>query len=349
MSFFWEELWYNPKFINKKVTYRFFFRLLQLLSFGYKAIIFLRKKAYQHGIFKSFGSKIPVIVVGNLTIGGTGKTPLIIFLAEHLRKKGYHPGIVSRGYGGKSAVYPLLVTKEITPKQAGDEAVLLAERTKCPVVVAPKRAEAVNFLEAQSNCDIILSDDGLQHLAMRRDMEIIVIDGERNFGNGFCLPAGPLRESTKRCKTVDFLIKNSGNKNTTHSCVPYFAYEMNILPETFVHICRDQSFPLNFFEKQSVHVVTGIGNPNRFLTTLAFLKLNYDTRLFPDHHEFTEKNIQFTQKAPIVMTEKDAVKCRYLVSSHDMYYLKITTNIEPTFIAAFFEKLEKIRERKVCL
>lgn len=336
-----QELWYNPEFLQKRVIHGLFFSILFLFSMLYKAIFYLRKKFYDIGVFSSYGAKVPVIVVGNLTVGGTGKTPLIIALTKLLKKVGHRPGIVSRGYGGKSATYPLLVTEKTSPKNAGDESVLLAFRTQSPVVISPRRAEAVAYLEEHCDCTIILSDDGLQHFAMKRDIEIIVIDGERRFGNGFCLPAGPLREPLKRYKTVDFVVNNM----TANTVLEEKEYPMHVCPESFVSVHSKKTETISFFKRKPAHVVTGIGNPSRFFSVLTALEINFDVRIFNDHHFFVEQDLTFDEKKPIIMTEKDAVKCQYLKSDNDMYYLKVNADLDK-FEGVFLKKLEAILERK---
>ena len=345
-----EFFWYTPeskrntpfkpfkKFILKKCqSYlkTFFVAWLLCFSGAYKIVIYLRKKAYNLGILKSFSVNVPVIVVGNLTVGGTGKTPLVIALAAYLKQGGYRPGIISRGYGGKSASYPLKVTEKTTAREAGDEAVLLAYRTQCPVVVAPKRMAAVDKLVKESKCNIILSDDGLQHLAMKRDLEIMVIDGKRRFGNQHCLPAGPLREPLARYKTVDFRVTNG---------IPQKGeYGMSVKPENFICLANNELFNLAHFEKQVVNVVTGIGNPERFFSTLDSLKLDYKSHIFPDHHIFCEKDLLFYDKKPIIMTEKDAVKCKNFKMVNNIYYLKVEAKMDESFKKDFLSRLNKLR------
>lgn len=184
--------------------------LLLPLSFLYGAVSGLRRLLFRCGLKKSRRMPVPVVVVGNLTAGGNGKTPVVIWLTEQLLARGYRPGVVSRGYGGKSDHYPLLITKDTTTAQAGDEPVLIARRTGVPVAVAPDRAAAVGAILQHAPVDVIITDDGLQHYALQRDMEIVVIDGERRFGNGWWLPAGPMRERAGRLKQVDAMIVNGG-------------------------------------------------------------------------------------------------------------------------------------------
>lgn len=349
---YFEKLWYDSAPLSWGLLLVFTF--LRGCSAVYKVLFSLQKTCQLSlsNFSKKPQLKIPVIVVGNLTVGGTGKTPLVIALAEYLKQGGYRPGIVSRGYGGRSANYPLYVSAETSPFDAGDEAVLLAHRTGCPVVVAPKRIEAVRFLQAHSDCNIVLSDDGLQHWPMKRDIEILVIDGKRRFGNGQCLPAGPLRESESRSETVDFLVTNVTNAKDNGKIPPAppflkggikEEYTFQVHPECFIHMATGESYPLDFFHEQDVHVVTAIGCADRFLDTLKNLKIeiNNDARVLPDHHVFVEKDLMFDQKMPIIMTEKDAVKCEGFDKNH-LYYLKVTPELDASFKEAFMKKLNQV-------
>lgn len=310
-----EQYWYSAP---SMLTY-----LLSPFSALYCLIISLRKKYLSK---KKVSFNVPVIVVGNITVGGTGKTPFVIWLSEFLKNKGYQPGIVSRGYGGKSKHYPLTVTPDSDPHQAGDEAVLLAMRTHCPVVIDPNRVSAARYLLDNHQCNIIISDDGLQHYRLARDIEIVIIDGERQMGNGFCLPAGPLREPVTRLDTVDFIVINgeiiphppfghprnkcgagslpqgeSGNKEYTMTLIPGKIYNLSS-PEL-------EAVP-DYFLGEPIHAVAGIGNPERFFSQLRSFGLSIWPHSFTDHHRFTQKELDFSIESKIIMTEKDAVKCR---------------------------------------
>jgi len=250
--------------------------------------------------------RMPVIVVGNITVGGTGKTPLIISLVKALQQKGYKPGVVSRGYGGKSPFYPLQVTAESDPGQCGDEPLLIARSCGCPVIVDPNRYRAAQLLQDSSKCDLILSDDGLQHYNLPRMLEIVVIDGERMLGNGWCLPAGPLREPVSRLEEVDFVVINGGGQVLNHPN----QYRMDLQPLAFRNLVTgDILEPKTFPASASVHAVAGIGNPARFARTLASLGLTVKLHPFPDHHNFCAADLHFNDDRPVIVTAKDAVKC----------------------------------------
>ena len=273
--------------------------LLLPLSFIYRSIIFIRRKLYRLSIFKSHRLPVPVIIVGNITVGGTGKTPLVIALTEALKKHGFHPGIISRGYRGKSQSWPQSVTPNSDPYLVGDEAVLMAKKTGVPVVVGPKRVVAAQKLLAEYQCDIIISDDGLQHYALERDIEIAVIDGERQLGNTFCLPAGPLREPPSRLKTVDFVVFNSP--------VSPAQYAMHFVIDDIVNMKNGIPFSSH---STDIIAIAGIGNPDRFFNTLRDQKIQFQSKIFPDHHHFQLADFNFLKKNHVVlMTEKDAVKC----------------------------------------
>lgn len=308
------KLWYK----HHKLAY-----LLLPLSWLYRFVTVLRRYGYKKGIFKSFTAPVPVIVVGNITVGGTGKTPLVIALAHFLRQQGYKPGIVSRGYGGQTASYPWPVDANDNPLQVGDEPLLIAKNTHCPVIVDPKRVRAVQALLYLYACDIIISDDGLQHYALARTIEIAVIDGSRRFGNGYCLPAGPLRESTARLKTVNFRVANG------QACAD--EYTMKLALKSLKNIALpDQSKTLNDFTGQMVHAVAGIGNPQRFFKALREHGITLIEHEFPDHHAYQPKDLQFKDNLPIIMTEKDAVKCA-VFAKPDCWYLAVEAKLDDEF------------------
>jgi tetraacyldisaccharide 4'-kinase len=317
----------QPKFWYKKNIISY---ILLPFSFIYRAIIRLRKSYYQ--FFPTKKLPVPIIIVGNITVGGTGKTPLVIYLAEFLKSKGYSPGIVSRGYGGKSKNYPLAVTSESKVEETGDEAFLLRQRTKCPVVIAPKRIAAVNALLLKENCNVIISDDGLQHYALPRDIEIAVIDAELGFGNKFCLPAGPLREPLKRLRKIDFIIKNC-NTGLSES-----EYNMALEPVIFYNIKNPKiTKKINEFKNQTVHAFAGIGNPKRFFQTLRQLGLNVIEHSFPDHYTFRSNDFSLRNEI-IIMTEKDAVKCD-AIATENCWCLKIEAKLSDKFNDTLLNKL----------
>lgn len=276
---------------------------LMPLGLIYAAIARFRKILYGLGLFNKHSLSVPVIVVGNITVGGTGKTPLIIWLAEFLRKAGFRPGIISRGYGGQSKNWPQRVDASSDPKMVGDEALLIFSLTGCPTAVAPRRAEAGRLLLRETDCDVILSDDGLQHYALNRDIEIAVIDGSRRFGNGYCLPAGPLREPVTRLNTVDFIVVN-GDKSEENE------FSMHMQGNLAVNLVTGEQKPLREFSFCGCHAVAGIGNPGRFFKQLESAGLNCKAHAFPDHHVFQREDIEFGDGRPVLMTEKDAVKCK---------------------------------------
>ncbi len=308
--------------------------LLKLLSLIYQSLIALRSKGYQRGLFKSSTIAVPVIVVGNLTVGGTGKTPLTLWLVNYLREQGYQPGVIARGYAGDYASQSnvALVAANSDPLRYGDEAVLIATRTGCPVVVGKCRVASAQHLLLNSNCDVIISDDGLQHLALKRDIEIIVIDGMRQFGNQYCLPAGPLREPISRIHRVDFLVCN-GDRFAN-------ATQMLITGDTITNLLdRDQQQPLSSLQNRPFHVVTGIGNPQRFFQALAQAGLTFNTRIFPDHHYFTGDDLHFDDDLPLLMTEKDAVKC-YHLATENSWMLPVEAQLDSSFSQSLLQLLE---------
>ena len=248
--------------------------LLWPLSLLFRVVVWLRRWAYQIGWLKSFRVTAPVIVVGNIVVGGTGKTPLLIRLVELLRQSGYQPGIVSRGYGGSSKYWPRDVEADSDPDEVGDEPVLLAKRCGCPVVVAPDRVSAAQKLLRDYDCNVILSDDGLQHYRLKRDIEIAVINATQRFGNGFCLPAGPLREPVKRLTNVDFVINNhpppSSSSSSRRAQIKAGEYSMSLQVTTIVNM-GDPAITRSIasFAGHTVHAVAAIGHPTRFFYMLG--------------------------------------------------------------------------------
>jgi tetraacyldisaccharide 4'-kinase len=291
--------WYEPRPAKGLVP----------LSLLFRGAVALRHLAYRKAWKKSHRLPVPVIVVGNLTVGGTGKTPLTIWLAEFLLEAGYKPGIVSRGYGGHKRNKPFAVFADSDAADAGDEPVLIARRTGCPVYVFPRRAEAGRALLAETACDIIIADDGLQHYALARDVEIAVVDGERRFGNGQCLPAGPLREPQGRLAGVDFVVCRGAALD--------HEYPLSLSLEDAVNQAdATLSKPLaDFAGIQPLFAIAGVGHPGRFFADLRRAGLSFEERAFPDHHPFTPEDLNFGDHATILMTEKDAVKCRGFAST----------------------------------
>ncbi|GAA4501236.1 tetraacyldisaccharide 4'-kinase [Pseudaeromonas paramecii] len=290
--------------------------LLWPLSVLFGAVSRLRRALYRAGLLSAYRSPLPVIVVGNLSVGGNGKTPVVIWLVERLQAAGYRPGVVSRGYGGQAARYPLLLTPTTSTAEAGDEPVLIARRTGCPVAVAPKRAEAVRCLE-QQGVDVILCDDGLQHYALARDLELVVMDGERRLGNGALLPMGPLREGAERLASVTAVICNGGTPQPGELA-------MTLVPALPRRVLDDSTG----LEAREVDALAGIGHPPRFFATLRQLGYRLVQAVpFADHQAFDAQALhqQFSQR-PLLMTEKDAVKCRAFALA-DWWYLPVAAQL----------------------
>ncbi len=311
--------WYNP---NAFLPY-----LLWPFSQLYKLIISIRKK-----LINPIHFNVPVIVVGNITVGGTGKTPLVIWLAKFLAKNGYKPGIVTRGYGGHSKTFPQQIFPNSDVMQVGDEALLLARRSECPVVIDPNRVNAVRYLLNNTDCNIVISDDGLQHYALGRDIEIAVIDGARRFGNRWCLPAGPLREPISRLDAVDFIVTNGGE-------IGVGEIEMKLIPGEIYNI-SDRSLKAvpDDFAGHALHAIAGIGNPQRFFNTCRQLGLSIFQHSFPDHYQFKSSDIKFDDDAKIIMTEKDAVKCETF-ADYRYWCLPVEAELNSEFGVQLLKKL----------
>lgn len=305
---------------------------LRPVSWLFCSLVFLRRLAYKIKLFRSITLPVPVVVVGNITVGGTGKTPLVIELAELLKRTGYRPGIISRGYRGKARSWPQQVRPDSDPVMVGDEAVLITRRTGCPMAVGPDRVAAGEALIQYHDCDIILSDDGLQHYKLKRNIEIAVIDGTRRFGNGFCLPAGPLREPVKRLREVDLKFTN-GTAANDEILMQYKVMDLVSMSDV------DKICDLSEFKGKQVHAIAGIGNPQRFFDQLRASGLGVIEHSFPDHHEYLRKDIIFNDNLPVIMTEKDAVKC-FRYQNENMWYLPVAITLPKNIESQFIELLE---------
>ncbi|QEM92265.1 tetraacyldisaccharide 4'-kinase [Kosakonia radicincitans] len=295
--------------------------LLLPLSWLYGLVSGAIRLAYRLGLKKAWRAPVPVVVVGNLTAGGNGKTPVVVWLVEQLQQRGIRVGVVSRGYGGKAERYPLLLTSDSTTEEAGDEPVLIYQRTGAPVAVSPNRREAVEAILAHHSVQIIVTDDGLQHYRLARDKEIVVIDGVRRFGNGWWLPAGPMRERASRLKTVDAVIANGGVARSGE--IP-----MHLIPGLAVNLRTGERREVR--ELSPCVAMAGIGHPPRFFATLSECGVMPEqTFALADHQALTRADVQAMVKPgqTLVMTEKDAVKCRSFAEDN-WWYLPVDAQLE---------------------
>lgn len=315
LSRWFADAWYKEMYISA------WFMPLSML---YVDAVRLRRFCYRIGLRKSERLPVPVIIVGNITVGGAGKTPLVAWLAKLLKQQGYKPGVISRGYGGGENRLPQAVAPDSDPALVGDEAVLLAGRCGCPVFVGADRPAAGRQLLASHDCDVLISDDGLQHYALQRDIEICVIDGQRRFGNGYCLPVGPLREPPERVKQVDLVVVNGGNELLPGE------FAMQCRGGTLINLVNGASKPLAEFKSVACRAVAAIGNPSRFFALLESAGVLLDAHAFPDHHPFTAEDLKFKDGKPLLMTEKDAVKCRRFAQDN-FWYLPIDAELPADF------------------
>ncbi|MBU9820224.1 tetraacyldisaccharide 4'-kinase [Rahnella sp. BCC 1045] len=295
--------------------------LLLPLSWLYGLISNLIRYSYKSGLKKSWRAPVPVVVVGNLTAGGNGKTPVVIWLVETLQQHGFRVGVVSRGYGGKAESYPLVLAADTKAAQAGDEPVLIFQRTGAPVAVSPVRSDAVKALLAAHELDVIITDDGLQHYALQRDVEVVVVDGVRRFGNGHWLPAGPMRERQARLRSVDAVITNGGTA---------LAGELSMVlqPGKAVNLVTGEQRDAAMLK--NVVAMAGIGHPPRFFATLKQLGVDLQKEIaFADHQAYSPEQISATVQPgqQLLMTEKDAVKCRSFAQP-DWWYLPVEAKIQ---------------------
>ena len=316
------QFWYSRSWITW---------LLCPFSLLFWLISTFRRALFRFHILKPYRAPVPLVVVGNLSVGGNGKTPAVIWLVEELRKCGLNVGVISRGYGSETKSYPLLVTPASDPVQAGDEPVLIATRTQAPVCISPNRQQAIECLLQHASCDVIISDDGLQHYKLQRDIEIVIMDAQRGLGNGFLLPAGPLRELPSRLQSVDFIITN-GAKNQYSDAVMY------LKPQYAVNLVTNVRRPLNEFNHATA--IAGIGNPPRFFAMLEQQGITLSvTQAFQDHQAFTASLFdKFDKNQPLLMTEKDAVKC-LAFAQENWWYVPVTTEIQGAKTQQLIQKI----------
>ena len=316
------------------------YRLLLPLSGLYWFLITLRRALYGIGMLRRYRVAVPVIVVGNITAGGTGKTPVTIWLARELRSRGFSPGIVSRGYGGSRSTASMRVDAASDPDLVGDEPVLLARRTGCPIVVDANRARAAQML-VDDGIDVIVADDGLQHYRLHRSYEICVIDGSRGLGNRLLLPAGPMRETIDRLSEVDQILINGRSAAAADEAttVEQNALEFELAATEVVRLNGSLIRPIEGFAGTTVHGVAAIGNPARFFDMLRAHGMQVIEHAFPDHARLKPGQLRFGDEFEILMTEKDAVK---LGSTHsDKYWtVPVDLKIDPVVAGPWLEQIE---------
>ncbi len=330
--------WQRPGWLN---------RLLYPLSLGYAGLMAARRRAYQLGVLKRHKPPAPLIVVGNISAGGVGKTPLVIELVEYLKSRGMKPGVVTRGYRGRSASWPRKVDEGVTAGEVGDEPLLIFRRCRVPVMAGPDRLRGARALVGEHGCDVVLSDDGFQHFALERDLDIVVMDGERRFGNGWCLPAGPLREPPAALARAGIIVINGREHGhgqpRGQSGENVFA--MNVCIDRAVGLDGGQTRALREFAGHTVHAVAGIGNPGRFFRQLEAHGIRVTPHEYPDHHRFTPADLAFAahDDRALLMTEKDAVKCEALGIAPEItarcWAVPLRVILAPELLPAVFERV----------
>lgn len=323
------------------------------LLFG--GVVWVRSALYKTGVLQSKKSDVPVIVVGNISVGGTGKTPIVGVLVKKLQDAGFRPGIVSRGYGALTAREPRLISAETLVEWAGDEPSMLARQTGVPICLCIARSEAVACLLRQTDVNVIISDDGLQHYAMARDIEIAVVDGQRLLGNGFLMPAGPLREPKGRMSRVAAIaVQHAANTSTIeraksidsvqlkqNKSVPAGSFHLDIV--TLLNLHTNEKIALSEFTGKAVHAVAGVGNPQRFFTSLTEAGLEVNTHAMEDHHQYVPENLQFNDDLPILMTSKDAVKVRELdINLANMFEVSVVAVLDEELNSALDEIISSL-------
>ncbi|MFT5136718.1 MAG: tetraacyldisaccharide 4'-kinase [Arenicella sp.] len=305
-------------------------------SILYRGLFFLKKTSYQIGLAKSYRAPVPVVVVGNITVGGTGKTPLVVYLIELLREYGYRPGVISRGYAGESSSYPVSVDGDTAVAICGDEPAMIVQRTNVPMVIGPNRRDDIELLLQNFDINVVISDDGLQHFELQRDIDICLQDATSQQENTHLLPAGPYREPKSKLDHFDLLVHHVSAGSLTDK-----PYSMNLLPQTVKALSSSNTN--SFDASNGVHAVAGIGNPQRFFDTCRQLGWNISEHAFEDHYAFVASDLEFSDDLPIVMTEKDAVKCQEF-NNNCLWYLPVDVNISKEFSRRFKVLLESIHQ-----
>lgn len=315
----------------------------RVLALLYGALAGMRRGLYRHGILRSRQVPVPVIVVGNITAGGTGKTPLTIELVTRLREAGWTPGVASRGYGRDDAGTARWVTPEMSPELAGDEPLLIAWKTGVPVRVDCNRVAAAQELLA-AGCNVVVCDDGLQHYRLARDIEIEVVDAQRRYGNGLLLPAGPLREPVARAASCDFRVVNLGQASDAGaetSASGFGEWAMRLRIDSARPLKGGRNRSLQSFSGQRVHAVAGIAHPQRFFQMLRARGIGVVPHAFADHHRYQSADLSFGSELPVLMTEKDAVKCQSLATDWH-YAVPLQADLPAAFWVALLDRLGKL-------
>lgn len=325
--------------------------LMLPLTFVFSLLSALRKTFYRLNVFSSLKTPVPVIVVGNITVGGTGKSPVVSYIVKCLLEHGYKPGVISRGYKSKNIIYPYILQSTDVATIVGDEPYMLFNQLDVPVCVGSDRIASVSHLVNSCSVDVVVSDDGLQHYRMQRDIELAVIDGERGVGNGFLLPAGPLREPISRLNEVDFVLSNGDDSSWLAG------YSFLLSPTVMINLKSGESLSVGEWIEQysqeyvkgavTVHRVAGLGNPQRFFRTMDDLGITGRNHDYPDHHMYKASDLDFGNDL-IVMTEKDAVKCKELSVSNEnrIWYLKVDVKIDEAFGKELLSLLSKYIEKR---
>ncbi|ASK78641.1 tetraacyldisaccharide 4'-kinase [Paraphotobacterium marinum] len=329
---FFNKIWYK-----QTILFYICFPILAFFSFIYFLVTKLRYHLYfTFKFFKIYKAKAPVIVIGNLSTGGNGKTPVVIWLVNLLKKNGYKPGVISRGYGGHSQNYPVLVDDSMLPNETGDEPIEIFNRTGCKVSVSPDRVQSIKQL-LDCGCDIIISDDGLQHYKFHHDIEVLVIDAKRRFGNEYLLPLGPLRENISKSKSVDLVVYN-GQTNDEYN------FSMDLVPSEIVNIKTRKK--IDFKNLHNVIAIAAIGNPERFFDTVEGIGIDILKKVsYPDHYKFSKNDFKglLEKNQNLLMTEKDAVKCKHICNSDNWWSLKVDPILDVRAEQKILERIEGLK------